>query len=113
MLYVNPMAGANAVLSAHSGSAALRSGASGTADPAREKAALQEFEQIFLYQLLSEMRKTVPDDALFGHSSEQDYMKEMMDDHLAGEMAKSGQFGIARQMAEQMKLRPAVAKTTL
>ena len=49
-----------------------------------------------------EMHKTVPKDPLFGKSNEQDYMEEMLDDHYADVMAKSGQFGIAKQMEAQM-----------
>lgn len=105
MLYVNPMAGNSPVLAARSGGPALR--APGEAEPAREKAALQEFERLFLFQLLREMRKTVPDNALFGKPAQQDFMEEMLDDHMAGEMARSGQFGIAKQMEAQMNLRPA------
>jgi len=114
MLYVNPMAGSNPVLSARGNSAVFRPDARGDQPaPAREKAALQEFERLFLGQLLREMRKTVPENSLFGKSSEQEFAEEMMDDQMAGEMAKSGQFGIAKQMEAQMKLRAATPNTTL
>lgn len=95
MLYVNPMESSVARL----GGPGLRAGKD---TPEREKAALEEFERVFLFQLLREMRRTVPEDSLFGKSATNDYMQEMLDDHYAGVMAKSGQFGIAQQMATQM-----------
>lgn len=70
----------------------------------RESQAFEEFERVFLYQLLQEMRKTVSKSTLFGHSSQQEFFEQMLDDHWAGQIAKSGQFGLAKQMREQMKL---------
>ena len=80
MLYVNP-------ISEHS--AFMQSSQTNWED-ARQEEALQEFERLFLYQLLQEMRKTVTKTELFGKSSMEDFYEEMLDDALAGEMAKSG-----------------------
>lgn len=99
MLYVNPMDARVDALSQQS-KAGVR--ANGAADPAREKKALKEYEHFFLFQLLREMRKTVPKDGYFKKSNEQDYMEEMLDDNYAGIMTDSGQFGIAKQMEHQM-----------
>jgi len=93
MLYVDPT----------SHSFALR-GAEAIGGPAREEAVLQEFEHLFVNQLLKEMRKTLPKGGVFRKSSQQQYFEEVFDDHLAGEIAKSGQFGIAAQMEEQLAL---------
>ncbi|HPO13202.1 MAG TPA: rod-binding protein [Candidatus Hydrogenedentes bacterium] len=93
MLYVNPIA-----------SNQFFREDSNARQEVRETQALKEFERLFLYQLLHEMRKTVPKDSLFGHSSQQDYFEEMFDDCLAGQLAESGQFGIAKQMQDQLKL---------
>jgi flagellar protein FlgJ len=98
MLYVNPQA--NAVFRDR----ALSPGAS-----ARETQALQEFERLFLFQMLKEMRSTVPEGGLLDAGSRQDRFEEMLDDFLAGEMAASGQFGIARQMAAELDARNARA----
>jgi flagellar protein FlgJ len=70
----------------------------------REKQALQEYEHLFLYQFLQEMRKGVPDDPLFGKSSERSFFEDTMDDFLAGKIASSGQFGIAKTMQQQLSL---------
>jgi len=80
-----------------------------TASPARQRAlrqdTLQAYEQLFLYQLLQEMRRTVPKSGLFGNSQQQQLFEDMLDDVLATEMAQSGQLGIAKQMEEQLHAR--------
>lgn len=68
----------------------------------REEVALREFERLFLYQLLSEMRKTIPKSGLFPETPQRRVFNEMLDDVMAGEMAASGQFGIAQQIAQQI-----------
>ena len=90
MLYVNPLE-QKPFNRLDSGIQALRD----------EPQAFEEFERLFLYQLLQEMRKGVPTDGLFGHSPQQRLFEEMLDDHYAGEMVRSGQLGIARMMEEQ------------
>lgn len=93
MLYVNP----------HSATSFLANDMA-PGSKKREAEALQQFEQLFLYQMLKEMRKTIPDYGVMD-SSQQAYFDEMMDDFLAGEMAKSGQLGIAEQLADQIAAR--------
>lgn len=99
MLYVNPetQAGFKA--------AALSPGAKG-----RETEALKEFEQLFLFEMLKEMRKTIPDESFVDKGGQMAYFEEMMDDFLAGEMATSGQLGVAKQMSEQIHARDTEAK---
>jgi flagellar protein FlgJ len=92
MLYVNPLEARSDLRVSGEGREGLR-----------EKAALKEFEQIFLYQLLREMRRTVPTDGVLAASRQQEFFEEMMDDFLAGKMAESGQLGIARQMELQLQ----------
>ena len=53
--------------------------------------------------MLKEMRKTVPDYGLMD-APERGHFDEMMDDFLAGEVASSGQFGIAAQLADQLAI---------
>lgn len=69
----------------------------------REAQALKEFERLFLFQMLKAMRKTVPDGGLFGGGMKREYFEEMLDDVMAGDMAESGQLGIARQMAAELE----------
>jgi len=91
MLYVNPQT--------QSGFKAmeLTPGAKG-----REAEALKQYEQLFLFQMLKEMRKTVPDYGFFDSGGQKEYFEEMMDDFVAGEMAASGQLGVASQIASQL-----------
>ena len=93
MLYVNPYQDAS-----------LARTAPGRLDAMRERQAFEEFERVFLYQMIRQMRKTVPDSSLFGKSAQHEYFEEMMDDVLAGEMAKSGQFGVADLLEEQLRI---------
>lgn len=73
----------------------------------REAEALKEFEQLFLFQMLKEMRKSVQDSGLMGDGMKRAYFEEMMDDVVAGEMAASGQLGVARQMAAELHVKEA------
>jgi Rod binding domain-containing protein len=73
-------------------------------DPAQRKEALQELEHYFLYMLLEEMDKSVPESELFGNGQSQQVWKDMLNDALAGAMTKSGQFGLAQEMERQMAL---------
>lgn len=91
MLYVNPEA-----------NAAFRDRALSPGGAAREEQALKEYEQLFLFEMLKEMRRTIPDTGLLGAGSKKAWFDEMMDDYLAGEMAKSDQLGIADQMKQQL-----------
>jgi len=86
MLYVNPV------------SASLARQADGEA---QRKAALQEFEQLFMYSLLREMRQSV---SVSGEKKgrEMQLFEDMLDDALSGAMARSGQVGIARQIERQL-----------
>lgn len=98
MLYVNPQS-----------ESAFRSSSLTPGSKGRETEALKQFEQVFLFEMLKEMRKTVPDSALFESGGQKAYFEEMMDDFLAGEMASSGQLGVATQMAQQLHAREKAA----
>ena len=93
MLYVNPLETYGA-----SSAKAL------TNDSQRREVAVRELEHFFLFMLLQEMRKTIPmgDGNDTGH--ELRLYHEMLDDALSGEMAKSGQLGIAKQIEGQLVL---------
>ena len=91
MIYVNPV---NPLLNRTTGMTA-------TGNEAQRKAALQEFEHLFLYSLLREMHQSV---SVTGEKKgrEMQLFEEMLDDALAGEMARSGQVGIGRQIEKQL-----------
>jgi len=75
------------------GLASLRADAIRDQNKAIDKTA-EQFEGLFLGMLLKEMRKTVPESALFDSNSMKLY-EEMRDQQLALEMAKDGPLGIA------------------
>lgn len=90
MLYVNPV---NPALGTQADKAAKR------------QAALQEFERLFLYSLLREMRQAVP---VSGEKKgrEMQLFEDMLDDAMSGAMARSGQVGIAGQIERQLSAPP-------
>jgi len=92
MLYVNPLEGYQVARADDSARQILR-----------RKQSFQEFERVFLYQLLREMRKTTSSEGIFSASREQEFFQDMLDDVLAGKMAESGQLGIARQIDLQLR----------
>ena len=71
----------------------------------RERKALEELEHLFISMLMKEMRNSVPTDGLFGESTELRTYTEMFDDAASAEMAKAGQFGIAKMMEQQLRMR--------
>lgn len=70
----------------------------------REKVALQELEQFFVFTLLQEMRKTIPEDSLLGGGFVEELHESLLDDAFSKEIAKSGQLGIADSIAEQLRI---------
>ena len=73
--------------------------------PAREKMALKELEQLFIFMLLKEMRSTVPEgEGFFEDSSELKTYREMMDEVISEKMAEAGHFGLAKMLAEQLRI---------
>jgi len=69
-----------------------------------EKEALQELEGYFVSTLMKEMRKTVQRSGLLGDGFSMRAYEEMLDDALSKEAARSGQFGIARLVEEQLSI---------
>jgi len=92
MLYVNPLEarGAGQVFA-------------GQDKAAKEKAALQELEHLFLFTMLKEMRKTTETVKSADRSHEREIYDEMLDDALSGEMARSGQVGLAKTIEAQLR----------
>lgn len=102
MLYVNPVSSLDSFR------------AEGLPDgEARRRAALEELDRLFAFTLLQEMRKTVPDEGLLGSSNERKLYEEMLDDAFAGQMARTGQLGLARQVEAQLKAQESQAARPL
>lgn len=92
MLYVNPLVSNSPI-----------GGLGAVSGRARTQLAAQELEHLFAFMLLQEMSKTVPEGGLFGAGLAPRYQRELLNDVMAGEMARSGQLGIARMVAEQLR----------
>jgi len=73
--------------------------------------AAQDFESFFLYMLLKEMRKTVNESPLFHGGRAEEIFRDMLDEELSKDMAKtSGKgIGIASILYEQLS-RPLIAR---
>jgi flagellar protein FlgJ len=62
----------------------------------------QEFESIFLGYMLKQMRKTIPDDPIFGNSNAKDIFMDMHDDSVSKELSKAGGIGLAAMIYKQL-----------
>ncbi len=92
MLYVNPINPALSNIDPASG------------ENAKKKIAGEEIERLFLYELLKEMRKTTFHSKFLPENSTQEIYNDMLNDAFAGEMAKSGQLGIAKQIMQETEI---------
>jgi len=67
------------------------------------KEAVQQFEQVFLKQLFSEMRKSIPRSDLMGEGKEKEMFEGMLDEERAKAWSQSGGIGLADLMYQQLK----------
>ncbi|MEO6913677.1 MAG: rod-binding protein [Candidatus Baltobacteraceae bacterium] len=71
---------------------------------ARLHAAAQQLEGVFVNMLFKAMHATVPKDSIFGkESAAQGTWNDMLDSERAQSVAKSGSFGIAKVLEEQLR----------
>lgn len=66
------------------------------------KAVAEEFEALFLQQLLQQMRKTVPESELFGDRKAEKLFESLLDEEMSVEMSKAGGIGLSRIIYEQL-----------
>ncbi len=71
-------------------------------DETKLKQACEQFESLFLTQMLKEMKKSIPKSESEG-SKEKDTYEDMMYDEVAKSMAASGGVGMANVLYQQMK----------
>ncbi|HEY9595723.1 MAG TPA: rod-binding protein [Spirochaetia bacterium] len=65
--------------------------------------ACEDFEAIFIKQMLDAMRKTIDrSDSLLGGGMGQDMYEDMLYDQYAKKMASTGQFGLAETIYKQV-----------
>ncbi len=65
--------------------------------------ASEQFESLLLNFMIREMRATVPESTLFPPSMAEEIFKGMLDEQIAGDMAKNGGIGISRMVFNQLK----------
>ena len=83
----------------------LQQSLDGSPDTKREnnlREASQDFEAIFLHQLLKQMRATVPKNDLL-HSKAEDFWQSHFDMEMATVMARGGGIGLAEMIYEQLR----------
>ncbi len=60
----------------------------------------QDFESIFIHQMIKAMRKTVPKTGFFGKASGEELFESFFDTELSKVISKKGGFGIGRMLYE-------------
>jgi peptidoglycan hydrolase FlgJ len=66
------------------------------------KKAAQDFEALFMTQMLQEMRKTIPDGGLFAKSGENRMYESMMDEQLGYQLAQGRGMGLSQSLYRQL-----------
>jgi len=67
--------------------------------------AAEAFESYFIQMMLTEMRRTIPDDKSFIPKSHAERIfTEMLDEEIAKEAARAGSFGLADTIVRQMTM---------
>ncbi len=72
-------------------------------EEARLKKACQEFEQLFLTQMMAQMRKTVPKGGVLSGGQQEEMFQGMLDKERAKSWAQEGGVGLANMLFQQMK----------
>jgi peptidoglycan hydrolase FlgJ len=63
----------------------------------------KQFESVFLNQLFTQMRKSIPKNDLFGDGKDREMFDEMMDTERAKSWSDTGGIGLANLLYQQMK----------
>lgn len=66
------------------------------------RAAVAEFESLFIHQMLSAMRKTVPEDGLIPTNTAQNIFEDMLDEEIAKVSSQAGGIGLAEILYQQL-----------
>jgi Rod binding domain-containing protein len=71
-------------------------------EPERIQELSRQFEALLLRQILKEARKTVVESGLFETSTATDIYHDMVNNQLAESISRSGTFGLARQLQQEL-----------
>ena len=72
-------------------------------DDAEIKKACQEFESFFIYKMLQQMRRTIPESTIIPKSYATRLYEDLLDDERAKQFAGLGGIGLADMMYKQIK----------
>lgn len=72
-------------------------------EEAKLQDACQQFEKMFLTQMMKQMRKAGPKGGMFGKAAGSDQFADMLDQERAKQWSQNGGVGLAQMMFEQMK----------
>ncbi len=71
-------------------------------DPEKLKKTAQQFEAVYIQQMLKEMRNTIPDDGLIERGNADDIYAQFQDAEVARIMSEKGGIGLAELMVKQL-----------
>jgi flagellar protein FlgJ len=74
-------------------------------DRVKLEAACAEMESLFIHQLMSEMRKTIPKSGLIDGGMAEEFYTSMLDTEISRAAAMSGGLGLSRQLVASFELR--------
>ncbi len=80
----------------------------GSTPPANDRLwqASRQFEMLFIEQMMTSMRKTVPDSGFLNKGFAEDVQTSMLDQAIAEAVGKQGRIGIARSLYRQLSQQP-------
>jgi len=79
----------------------IQRGASEDDESLRTEAARQ-LASLFVYQLLTAMRKTIPESGLWDGGRAQEIYEQMLDERLSDVIVSTGQFGLAETIRDEL-----------
>jgi len=74
----------------------------GKEDDAKLMDACQQFESIFVHQIITQMRATIPEGGLFEKSQGEKIFQDMLDEKYAQNISKAGGIGLAKILYDQL-----------
>ncbi|KJS19419.1 MAG: hypothetical protein VR72_18715 [Clostridiaceae bacterium BRH_c20a] len=74
----------------------------GKEDDAKLMDASQQLESVFIHQMISQMRATIPEGGLLGKSQGEEIFQDMLDEKYAENISKAGGMGLAKILYDQL-----------
>jgi len=74
-----------------------------TSQQASIKKSAQDFEALFLGQIMKDMRRTIPEGGLFGNRPEEQMMRDLLDEEWGRQLAAGRGMGLAEVLFRQLQ----------